>query len=108
MGSIREPPVLIGIKIASALIGTFTGILLAYGVVSPVSARLEKMENAEAQYFETLRAGLIAFAKGMPTPIAVECARRAIPPHLRPDFERTELACRVPDIHIARKSSVLK
>jgi len=108
MGSIREPPVLMGVRIASALIGTFTGILLAYGVVSPVSARLEKMENAEAQYFETLRAGLIAFAKGMPTPIAVECARRAVPPHLRPDFERTEQACRGPDIHMARKSSVLK
>ena len=108
MGSIREPPVLMGVRIASALIGTFTGILLAYGVVSPVSARLEKMENAEAQYFETLRAGLIAFAKGMPTPIAVECARRAVPPHLRPDFERTEQACRSPDIHMARKSSVLK
>jgi chemotaxis protein MotA len=108
MGSIREPPILMGVRIASALIGTFTGILLAYGVVSPVSARLEKMENAEAQYFETLRAGLIAFAKGMPTPIAVECARRAVPPHLRPDFERTEQACRGPDIHMARKSSVLK
>jgi chemotaxis protein MotA len=108
MGSIREPPILMGVKIASALIGTFTGILLAYGIVSPVSARLEKMENAEAQYFETLRAGLIAFAKGMPTPIAVECARRAVPPHLRPDFEKTEQACRGPDIHIPRKSSVLK
>ena len=108
MGSIREPPILMGVRIASALIGTFTGILLAYGVVSPVSARLEKMENAEAQYFETLRAGLIAFAKGMPTPIAVECARRAVPPHLRPDYERTEQACRGPDIHMARKSSVLK
>jgi chemotaxis protein MotA len=108
MGSIREPPMLMGVRIASALIGTFTGILLAYGVVSPVSARLEKMENAEAQYFETLRAGLIAFAKGMPTPIAVECARRAVPPHLRPDFEKTERACRGLDIHMPRKSSVLK
>jgi chemotaxis protein MotA len=108
MGSIREPPVLMGVRIASALIGTFTGILLAYGVVSPVSARLEKMEDAEAQYFETLRAGLIAFAKGMPTPIAVECARRAVPPHLRPDFEKTEQACRGLDIHAPQKSSVPK
>ncbi len=108
MGSIREAPVTMGIRIASALIGTFTGILLAYGIVSPVSARLEKMETAEAQYFEMLRAGLIAFAKGMPTPIAVECARRAVPPHLRPDFEKTEQACRSSDAYMARRSSVLK
>jgi len=108
MGSIGEAPMLMGIKIASALIGTFTGILLAYGIVSPVAARLEKTETAEAEYFETLRAGLIAFVKGMPAAIAVECARRAIPTDLRPDFAKTEQACRGSDLHMARKSSVLK
>jgi chemotaxis protein MotA len=94
MGAIREPPLKVGMKIASALIGTFTGILLAYGIVAPISARLEKIEDAEAAYFQTLRAALSSFARGMPAAIAIECARRAIPPDVRPDFEATEKACR--------------
>ncbi|HZL57448.1 MAG TPA: motility-associated protein [Bryobacteraceae bacterium] len=94
MGSMREAPILIGVKIAAALIGTFMGILLAYGFVSPISARIAKIENAEAEYFESIGAGLAAFAKGVPAAIAVECARRAIPPEVRPDFEKTEQACR--------------
>jgi chemotaxis protein MotA len=94
MGGMREPPLKMGVKIASALIGTFTGILLAYGFVSPVSARLAKIEDDECAYFDTLRAGLAAFVKGVPAAIAVECARRAIPPDVRPDFESVERVCR--------------
>jgi chemotaxis protein MotA len=94
MGAIREPPLKVGLKIATALIGTFTGILLAYGIVGPIAARVAKIEDAEAAYFESLRAGLASFAKGMPTAIAIECARRAIPLDVRPGFEATENACR--------------
>jgi chemotaxis protein MotA len=94
MGAIREPPLKVGLKIASALIGTFTGILLAYGVVSPISARLAKIEDAESDYFDCMRAALASFVRGMPPSIAVECARRAIPPEVRPDFEAVERVCR--------------
>jgi chemotaxis protein MotA len=94
MGAMRDAPLKVGMKISSALIGTFTGILLAYGIVSPIAARLEKIENAEAAYFGSLRAGLASFAKGMPAAVAVECARRAIPPDVRPDFDATERACK--------------
>jgi chemotaxis protein MotA len=80
-------------KIASALIGTFTGILLAYGIVSPISERLAKIEDAESTYFDALRAGLASFARGMPAAIAVECTRRAIPPEVRPSFEAMERVC---------------
>jgi chemotaxis protein MotA len=81
-------------RIASALIGTFTGILLAYGLVSPMASRIEKIEEAESAYFEMLGAGLAAFVRGVPASIAVECARRAIPSDVRPDFEASEAACR--------------
>jgi len=94
MGAMRDDPSKIGMRIASALIGTFTGILLAYGLVSPIAARIEKIEEAESAYYEMLGAGLAAFVKGAPAAIAVECARRAIPSEVRPDFEATEAACR--------------
>jgi len=97
MGSMHEAPDKLGMKIASALIGTFTGILLAYGVVSPLSDRLAKIEHAQSEYFDCIRAGLSSFTRGMPVAIAVECARRAVPLDLRPDFNLTEERCRQAD-----------
>jgi chemotaxis protein MotA len=94
MGSLGGPPEEIGRKVASALVGTFLGILLSYGLVSPVASCLEKIDDAELQYYQTLRAGLMAFAKGMAPMIAVEFARRAIPPGERPTFVNMEAACK--------------
>jgi chemotaxis protein MotA len=94
MGSLGGPPEAVGEKVAAALVGTFLGILLCYGVVSPLAASIEKSNDAESQYYQTLRAGLMAFAKGMAPMIAVEFARRAIPPELRPTFHETEAACK--------------
>lgn len=92
MGALGGPPEEIGHKVAAALVGTFLGILLSYGVVAPIAANLEKTNDAESQYYQTLRAGLMAFAKGMAPIIAVEFARRAIPPELRPSFKEMEAA----------------
>jgi chemotaxis protein MotA len=92
MGAMRDTPLKVGMRIASALIGTFTGILLAYGLVSPLASRMEKIEEAESAYFDMLGAALAAFARGLPAAVAVECARRAIPSDVRPDFEATERA----------------
>jgi len=97
MGAMHDAPQLLGMKIASALIGTFTGILLAYGVVSPLSDRLAKIEHAESEYFDSIRAALSSFSRGMPVAIAVECARRAIPEDIRPDFNLAEQRCREAD-----------
>lgn len=94
MGHMREEPARLGLRIACALIGTFTGILLAYGIVSPLSERLTKIEHAESAYFDSVRAGLSSFVKGVPVAIAVECARRAIPEDVRPDFDTAEKRCR--------------
>ncbi|HYA17800.1 MAG TPA: flagellar motor stator protein MotA [Bryobacteraceae bacterium] len=94
MGALGGPPEQIGHKVAAALVGTFLGILLSYGMVAPLAANVEKIIDAESQYYQTLRAGLMAFAKGMAPSIAVEFARRAIPPELRPSFKETEAACK--------------
>jgi chemotaxis protein MotA len=94
MSALGGPPEEIGQKVAAALVGTFLGILLSYGIVSPVAANIEKSIEAEGQFYRMLRAGLMAFAKGMAPMIAVEFARRAIPHHLRPEFKEMEAACK--------------
>jgi chemotaxis protein MotA len=75
-------------------VGTFLGILLCYGVVGPLAANLEKTTEAESQFYQVLRAGLMSFAKGMAPMIAVEFARRAIPHNVRPTFTDMEKACK--------------
>jgi chemotaxis protein MotA len=94
MGSLAGPPEAVGEKVAAALVGTFLGILLCYGVVSPLAASIEKNNEAESQYYQMLRAGLMAFAKGMAPMIAIEFARRAVPPEMRPAFHEMEAACK--------------
>ena len=94
MGALGGPPEEIGKKVAAALVGTFLGILLSYGVVGPLAANMEKSNDNESQYYQVLRAGLMAFAKGMAPMIAVEFARRAIPPELRPTFQDMEATCK--------------
>jgi chemotaxis protein MotA len=92
MGALGGPPEQIGEKVAAALVGTFLGILLSYGLVSPLAANLQHMIDAEGQYYQVLRAGLMAFAKGMAPIISVEFARRAIPHDVRPGFREMEAA----------------
>jgi chemotaxis protein MotA len=94
MGALGGPPEQIGEKVAAALVGTFLGILLSYGVVGPLAANLEKLIDAESEYYQVLRAGLMAFAKGMAPMIAVEFARRAIPHEMRPTFKEMEATCK--------------
>lgn len=92
MGSLGGPPEAIGEKVAAALVGTFLGILLCYGFLSPIAASMTKSNDAEGQYYNSLRTGLLAFAKGMSPAIAVEFSRRSIPADLRPSFQALEAA----------------
>jgi chemotaxis protein MotA len=96
MSALGGPPEEIGHKVAAALVGTFLGILLCYGVAAPLAANLEKTTEAETQYYQVLRAGLMAFAKGMAPMIAVEFARRSIPHAVRPIFTEMEKSCKAP------------
>jgi chemotaxis protein MotA len=97
MGSLGGPPEEIGHKVAAALVGTFLGILLCYGMVGPLASNLSKVIDDEHAYYHVLRVVLLAFIKGMPPALAVEVARRAIPEHLRPSFQEVEKACRQRD-----------
>jgi chemotaxis protein MotA len=94
MGALGGPPEEIGHKVAAALVGTFLGILLCYGFVGPLASYMTKMNDKESQYYHVLRTGVIAFAKGNAPIMAVEFARRAIPPDLRPTFKEMEGSCR--------------
>jgi chemotaxis protein MotA len=105
MSALGGPPEEIGHKVASALVGTFLGILLCYGMVGPLASNLTKTVDDEHAYYHVLRITMLSFIKGMPPTIAVEMARRAIPGHLRPSFQDVEKACRQKDEPSAVKAA---
>ena len=90
MGALGGPPEEIGHKVAAALVETFLGILLCYGLIGPIAANMGKSADEEHSYYHVLRVIMISFMKGTPPSIAVEFGRRAIPGHVRPSFQDTE------------------
>jgi chemotaxis protein MotA len=94
MGALGGPKEEIGAKVAAALVGTFLGILLCYGVFGPIAAAMGKRNDDEGAYFGFLRMACLAFVKGLSPIMAVELARRAIPNSLRPNFKQMEAACK--------------
>ena len=94
MGALGGPPEEIGHKVAAALVGTFLGILLCYGVLGPLAASMSKRTDDEHGYYHILRVVMLSFIKGTSPILAVEMARRAIPAHVRPSFQEVEKACR--------------
>ena len=90
MGAIDGPAAEIGHKVAAALVGTFLGILLSYGFVQPLATNVDITAEDEARMFEAVKAGVVAFAKGMQPLIAVEFARRTIFEDYRPTFKQME------------------
>jgi chemotaxis protein MotA len=94
MGSLGGPPEEIGHKVGAALVGTFLGILLCYGFLAPLAATMTKISDAEGEYLNVLRVGIIAYVKGNAPILCAEFARRAIPHSVRPSFKEMEAACR--------------
>ncbi|MBL8290701.1 MAG: flagellar motor stator protein MotA [Bryobacterales bacterium] len=94
MGALGGPPEEIGHKVGAALVGTFLGILLSYGFVAPLAAIMTKNADAESQYLNVIRVGIIAYAKGNAPILCAEFARRAIPHSVRPSFKDMESSCR--------------
>jgi len=97
MSSLGGPPEEIGHKVTSALVGTFLGILLCYGMVGPLASNLSKLNDEEHAFYHVLRVVMLSFIKGMSPLLAIEMARRAIPQHVRPSFEEVEKNCRQKD-----------
>jgi chemotaxis protein MotA len=94
MGSLGGAKEAIGEKVAAALVGTFSGVLLCYGIFGPIATAIGKLNEAEAAYFGFLRMGVLGYIKGLSPIMATELARRAIPNSLRPTFQEMESACR--------------
>ena len=97
MSALGGPPEELGRKVAAALVGTFLGILLCYGVVGPLGSNLSKLVADENAFYHVLRVVMLAFIKGMSPLLAIEMARRAIPEHVRPSFQEVEKTCRQKD-----------
>ncbi len=94
MGALGGPPEEIGKKVAAALVGTFLGILMCYGLIGPIAANMTKAADEEHAYLYVLRVLMISFLKGTAPIMAVEVGRRAVPGHVRPSFKELEAACR--------------
>lgn len=90
MGALGGPPEEIGKHVAAALVGTFLGILMCYGMVGPISSNMAKIADDEHAYYQVLRVLIVSFMKGSAPSLAIEFGRRAIPGHLRPNFQETE------------------
>ena len=86
MGSIDKPPNILGGMIGSALVGTFLGVLLAYGLVGPLAGRLKQIIDADAAIYHTVKQIIIASLHGHPQPLVIEAARSGIAHHNQPGF----------------------
>ncbi|MBN2226053.1 MAG: flagellar motor stator protein MotA [candidate division Zixibacteria bacterium] len=94
MGSIGGAVEEVGHHVAAALVGTFLGILLSYGVALPLANKIRVISETEGHYYVVLKQALLAFHKGFTAQIAVEFARRVISNDVRPSFVEVEEACR--------------
>jgi chemotaxis protein MotA len=95
-GSTRD----VGERVAAALVGTFFGILLCYGIVGPLSNRMEALSKARTEYFQMMRVAIAAFFRGASPMMAAELGRRSMPLDLRPTLEEMEAELR--EEHIPR------
>jgi chemotaxis protein MotA len=84
MGSIDQPPAVLGGMIGSALVGTFMGVLLAYGIVGPLASRLKQVLEQDEQIFHVVKQVIIASLNGYPQPLVVESARSGLGHAFRP------------------------
>ncbi|MDQ7977281.1 flagellar motor stator protein MotA [Paraburkholderia sp. SARCC-3016] len=94
MGSVGAPPAVLGEMIAAALVGTFLGILLAYGFIGPLADLLHAKARAQAKPFQCVKAVLLASLNGYAPPIAVEFGRKVLFTTDRPSFQELDDAVR--------------
>jgi chemotaxis protein MotA len=90
MGSITEPPEILGKMIGGALVGTFLGVFLAYGFIGPTAGALKSRAESEILYYRCIKVSMIAFLQGAAPQVAVEFARKFLPHHVQPGFLELE------------------
>lgn len=94
MGYINQAPEVLGTMIGGALVGTFLGVILAYGVVTPLAHAIRHRLDADLSVYVSVKAGLIAYLNGAPPQIAVEFARKVLTDDVQPSFDALEAATR--------------
>ena len=90
MGSVGQPPAILGGMVGSALVGTFLGILLAYALVEPLAGLIEQRQQDGAKEFECIKCTLIASMQGYNPPTAIEFGRKVLYSTERPGFLELE------------------
>ncbi len=90
MESVSLPPAELGKLIAAALVGTFLGIFVSYGYISPVANNLEHKVNDSTKYYQSIKASMIAFMNGYPPQVAAEFGRKVLFSSERPGFQELE------------------
>ncbi|MBI2712156.1 MAG: flagellar motor stator protein MotA [Bdellovibrio sp.] len=92
MGKLTEGKEVIGHSVAAALVGTFLGILISYGFMQPLQARMNLNNSSAGGYIEVAKVAILALAKNQTPKVCVEFARRTVAPHCRPDFHEIDQA----------------
>ncbi len=92
MGAISEPPEVLGRMIGSALVGTFLGVFLAYGIVGPMATRLKAIVDEESMFYHVIRDILVAHLHGNAAQVSVEIGRGSVPSIAQPTFQQLEEA----------------
>lgn len=90
MGSIDQPPEVLGKLIGGALVGTFLGVFLAYGLVGPFAAKLRSVVEEDSHFYQLIREVLVANLHNHAAPICIEVGRQNTPSHIRPGFSELE------------------
>lgn len=90
MESVSLPPAELGKLIAAALVGTFLGIFVSYGYISPVANNLEHKVSDSTKYYQSIKASMIAFMNGYPPQVAAEFGRKVLFSSERPGFQELE------------------
>jgi chemotaxis protein MotA len=92
MGSISEPPAVLGKMIGSALVGTFLGVWLSYAFIAPIANAINGKAETTIMYFKCMKVGVIAYLNGAAPQVAVEFARKFLPHDVQPSFQELEEA----------------
>ena len=92
MGSIDQPPEVLGKLIGGALVGTFLGVFLAYGLVGPFAAKLKTVVEEDSHFYQLIREVLVANLHNHAAPICIEVGRQNTPAHIRPEYAALENA----------------
>jgi chemotaxis protein MotA len=92
MGKLTQGKEVIGHSVAAALVGTFLGILISYGFMQPLAAKMESVIAEQGTYLEVIKGAILGYAKEVSPKVCIEFARRTVPPQVRPSFHEIDQA----------------